>query len=211
MPWSKKVGAYFRTVGNHLTDFGPWLSSDNLVLQGRIYTGNQFPQYCYSKCQKLLYLISFFSMFIYACVSLLKAKVKAGEEGWFSGINDKGKHFKSFFFWRSIKTFIVKLHSEEAYFGPDVGPFQTLVIHDMPDRQLSNPLKGTVSPLVKTVPGYVCCPQRLEAKSKLEMLYTNMKNWLLPAQIHLTYDLTSAWLQDVGVNWTFVLFYVLIF
>lgn len=63
------------------------------------------------------------------------------------------------------------LRSEEAYSGPDEGPFQTLVKHDMTDRQFSNPLKGTVSPLVKTVPGYACRPQRLEAKSNLEMLY----------------------------------------
>lgn len=50
------------------------------------------------------------------------------------------------------------------------GAFQTLVKHDMTDRQLHNPLKETVSPLVKTVPGYACRPQRLEAKSNLEML-----------------------------------------
>lgn len=66
------------------------------------------------------------------------------------------------------------LRSEEAYFGPDGGvgggAFQTLVKHDMTDRQLHNPLKETVSPLVKTVPGYACRPQRLEAKSNLEML-----------------------------------------
>lgn len=63
------------------------------------------------------------------------------------------------------------LRSEEAYFGPDGGGvFQTLVKHDMTDRQLHNPLKETVSPLVKTVPGYACRPQRLEAKSNLEML-----------------------------------------
>lgn len=72
----------------------------------------------------------------------------------------------------------------------------------MTDRQFANPLKETVSPLVKIVPGYVCHPQRLEANSKLEMLYrlaiTQMKNRLLPsavttsAQIHLKYDLTSA-------------------
>lgn len=41
----------------------------------------------------------------------------------------------------------------------------------MTDRQFTNPLKGTVSPLVKTVPGCACRPRRLEAKSKLEMLY----------------------------------------
>lgn len=68
----------------------------------------------------------------------------------------------------------------------------------MTDRQFANPLKETVSPLVKIV----CHPQRLEANSKLEMLYrlaiTQMKNRLPPsavttsAQIHLKYDLTSA-------------------
>lgn len=63
------------------------------------------------------------------------------------------------------------LRSEEAYSGPDEGPLQTQVKHDMTDRQFTNPLKGTVSPLVKTVPGYACRPWRLEAKSKLEILY----------------------------------------
>lgn len=63
------------------------------------------------------------------------------------------------------------LRSVEAYSGPDEGPFQTLVKHDMTDRQFPNPLKRTVSPLVKTVPSYACCPERLEAKSKLVMLY----------------------------------------
>lgn len=69
--------------------------------------------------------------------------------------------------------------SEEAYFGPGGGrggrerarrrggAFQTLVKHDMTDRQLHNPLKETVSPLVKTVPGYACRPQRLEARIQL--------------------------------------------
>lgn len=42
--------------------------------------------------------------------------------------------------------------------------FQTLVKHDMTDRQLRNPLKETLSPLVKTVPGDACRPQRLEAQ-----------------------------------------------
>lgn len=63
------------------------------------------------------------------------------------------------------------LWSEEAYSGPDEGPFQTLVKRDMTDRQVPNPLKRTLSPLVKTVPGYACCPERLEAKSKLAMLH----------------------------------------
>lgn len=63
------------------------------------------------------------------------------------------------------------LWSEEASSGPDEGPFQTLVKHDMNDRQFHNPLKRTVSPLVKAVPSYACCPERLEAKSKLVMLY----------------------------------------
>lgn len=63
------------------------------------------------------------------------------------------------------------LWSEEAYSGPDEGPFQTLVKRDMTDRQVPNPLKRTLSPLVKTVPSYACCPERLEAKSKLAMLY----------------------------------------
>lgn len=51
-------------------------------------------------------------------------------------------------------TFILMLRSEEADSGPDEGPFQTLVKHDMTDRQFPNPLKGTVSPLVKSVPSY---------------------------------------------------------
>lgn len=59
------------------------------------------------------------------------------------------------------------LWSEEAYSGPDERPFQTLVKRDMTDRRVPNPLKRTVSPLVKTVPSYACCPGRLEAKSKL--------------------------------------------
>lgn len=91
----------------------------------------------------------------------------------------------------------------------------------MTDRQFANPLKETVSPLVKIVPGYACHPQRLEANSKLEMLYrlaiTQMKNRLPPsavttsAQIHLKYDLTSALLQDAEVKWTFVVCYVFLF
>lgn len=73
------------------------------------------------------------------------------------------------------------LRSEEAYLGPDRGgrgqwgggvvvvggwwrAFQTLVKHDMTDRQLRNPLKETLSPLVKTVPGDACRPQRLETQ-----------------------------------------------
>lgn len=105
------------------------------------------------------------------------------------------------------------LRSEEAYSGLDEGPFQTLVKHDMTDRQFYNPLKGTVSPLVKTVPGYACCPQRLEAKSKLEILYR-----LAIRQIRKIvfsdlskYDLTSVWLQDAAVKQTFVIFYVIFF
>lgn len=63
------------------------------------------------------------------------------------------------------------LWSEEASSGPDEGPFQTLVKHNMNDRQFHNPLKRTVSPLVKAVPSCACCPGRLEAKSKLVMLH----------------------------------------
>lgn len=77
------------------------------------------------------------------------------------------------------------LRSEEAYSGPDEGPFQTLVKHNMTDRQISNPLKGTVSPLVKTVPCHACRPLRLETESKMKTvtpisIWTNMKNFHLP-------------------------------
>lgn len=58
----------------------------------------------------------------------------------------------------------------------------------MTDRQFTNPLKGTVSPLVKIVPGYACRPQRLEAKSKLEMLY-----WLAIKQIWKIDCLPRQW------------------
>lgn len=50
----------------------------------------------------------------------------------------------------------------------------------MTDRQLANPLKETVSPLVKNVPGFTRWPGRLGAKSNLGMLHslaiTQMKN-----------------------------------
>lgn len=58
----------------------------------------------------------------------------------------------------------------------------------MTDRQFTNPLKGTVSPQVKIVPGNACRPQRLEAKFKLEMLH-----WLAIKQIWKIDCLPEQW------------------
>lgn len=65
----------------------------------------------------------------------------------------------------------------------------------MTDRQLTNPLKGTVSPLVKIVPGYASSPEIIRTKSKLEMLY-----WLAITQIWWKKWLPPPSISDVCQN-----------
>lgn len=76
-------------------------------------------------------------------------------------MNDKESISNQLFLQKHVHIYFDAM--EEANFS-DEGPLQTLVKHDMTDRHFTNPLKGTVSPLVKIVPGCVCRPRRLESQ-----------------------------------------------
>lgn len=73
------------------------------------------------------------------------------------------------------------MYFDAAERGGVFWPLQTLAKHDMTDRQFANPLKGTVSPLVRTVPGCALPRRPREIRSRIQVgnvvaisNYTNM-------------------------------------
>lgn len=77
----------------------------------------------------------------------------------------------------------------------------------MTDRQFTNPLKGTVSPLVKSVPALCRRPQRLDAKSKFGNVipisnYTNIWKEKKKKEMKRRGSLPLQWmLQKTDSTW----------
>lgn len=159
-------------------------------------------------------------LFIYVCVCVCELARGKGygrkrEKGWFCAMNDKESIQNHLFLQKHVNIYFDATEWGGVFWPWRWATLQTLVKHDMTDRQFTNPLKGTVVPSGKN-----CSRLRVsssEIRSQIQVgnvipisNYTNMKKLTAflsgdnvcpaPSEIRFDFSVTAGCRSETDVR-----------